>query len=297
VQAARERVSTVLDRASGGGLLLDGAMATYIHATSAPRDPVRACDALSLLEPARVRAVHDAYFEAGADIVRTNTFRAASHEHAHDVARLCAAAARLARDAAHAWSQRTPDRPRFVAGTLGPSDAEGPHERLRAAYRLPLRSLLDAGVDLVLLETWFAPAHAAAALAACADAAADAGRDVPVIVSMALDASGRLAVSGASIEDLLAALGPHSVAGLGINCGPAAAGLGDSLAVLRRRATLVTCHPSAGLPDSSGQYPIAPLDFARQVAGYAAAGLADVVGGCCGTTPAHVAALAGAGRQ
>jgi len=204
-----------------------------------------------------------------------------------DATRLCVAAARLAREAADEWSRRTPDRPRFVAGALGPADHQVSNNDARAAYRAPLRALLDGGVDLLLFETWYSAAHIAPALAAYADAAADSGRSVPVLLS----------VSGVSIDDVLAAIESHVVAGLGLNCGTGPEGLAAGLEALRGHAPLVTCHPSAGLPDQRGRYPYEPDDFAAVVAAYTAGGLADIVGGCCGTTPAHVAALARAGRQ
>jgi len=297
VQGDTVTASAFSAAASRGRLLLDGAMATYVHAMRGESGGVAACDGLSLSDPALVRRVHEDYLAAGADIVRTNSFRAAARHHAGDASQLCAAAARLARDAAEAWTRRTPERARLVAGALGPADEHGPHERIRAAYRAPLRALLDGGVDLVLLETCCHAAQASAALAAVADAKADAGRDVPVILSMALGAGGRLAVSGASIDDLLAAIDPAAVVALGVNCGAGPDGLRGALAALGRHTALVTCHPSAGLPGADGRHPVAPDDFARQVSSYVAAGLAHVVGGCCGTTPAHVAALAHAGPQ
>ena len=272
-------------------------MGTHLHAAAGRAGPAVACDALSLSDPSRIRQVHHAYLAAGADIVRTNTFRTAAREHPGDAAAICAAAARLARDAAHEWSQRTLDRPRFVAGAIGPPVERAPRDRVRDAYRAPVRALIDAGVDLLLFETCFDPVHGTAALAAAADAAADAGYGVPLVVSFVLDASGRLAVSGASIDDAAGALDPAAVSGLGVNCGATVDGLEDALASLRRYTPLVVCHPSAGLPDAHGRYPIAPADFARRVAAYAADGLADVVGGCCGTTPEHVAALARAVRE
>jgi len=290
VQAAREAVtvSRFLARAGHGPLLLDGAMATCLHAMAATPGPVRGCDHLALEEPDRVRRLHAAYLDAGADIVRTNTFRAASHEHAHHAARLCAAAARLAREAADEWSRRTPLRPRFVAGAIGPADDGASSEDARAAYRAPLRALLDGGIDLLLFETWCTAAQIAPVLAAYSDAATDAGRTVPVLLSLA----------GVSTDaDALAAIDPHLLAGLGLNCGAGPEGFSARLAALRRHAPLVSCHPSAGLPDQSGRYRYTPDAFARIVAAYAAAGLADIIGGCCGTTPAHVAALARAGRQ
>ena len=272
-------------------------MATLLHAMGGDAGPAGACDRVSLSEPFRVRQVHDAYLAAGADIVRTNTFRTAARERAGDAAAICAAAARLAREAADEWSRRTPDRPRFVAGAIGPPAERGSHDDVRNAYRAPARALLDGGVDLLLFETCFDPVHGAAALAAAADAAADAGHGVPVLIAFALDAAGRLAVSGASIDGAAGTIDPAAVSGLGVNCGATVEGLEGALASLRRHTALVTCHPSAGVPDAHGRYPIAPADFARRVAAYAASGLASVVGGCCGTTPEHVAALARAVRQ
>jgi 5-methyltetrahydrofolate--homocysteine methyltransferase len=283
-----------LNRARAGRLRLDGATASYLHALSGAHGAPRSCDHLSLSAPAQVTALHQAYLGAGADIVRTNTFRAASREHADDARAICLAAARLARDAADDWSRRSPDRPRFVAGAIGPPDPQASHDDARAACRAAMRALLDGGVDLLLLETCFAPAQVSAAMAACADAIGDAARAVPLLVSLALDAGGRLAVSGAPIDDAIGTIDPAIVAGLGINCGLGPEGLETALARLRRHAPIVTCHPSAGLPDARGQYRCDPGDFARRVAGYAASGLADIVGGCCGTTPAHVAALAAA---
>jgi len=288
---------TFAPRADRKPLLLDGAMATRLHALAGRAGPASACDAMSLSEPFRIRQMHDAYLNAGADIVRTNTFRTAAHEHTGDAIAICAAATRLARDIADEWSRRTADRPRFVAGALGPPAERRSREDMRDAYRAPVRALLDAGVDLLLFETCFDPAHGAAALAAAADAAADAGHGVPVVISFVLDDAGRLAVSGASIDDAAGAIDPAAVSGFGVNCGATVEGLEDALATLRRHTAFVTCHPSAGLPDAQGSYPIAPADFARRVAAYAGSGLADVIGGCCGTTPEHVAALARAVRQ
>jgi 5-methyltetrahydrofolate--homocysteine methyltransferase len=286
-----------LVHARDGGLRLDGAMATFIHTWEAGQAAAASCDRLSLSRPDLVTAVHHAYLEAGADIVRTNSFRTTSRAHAGDARDVCRAAARLARVAADDWSRRTPDRPRFVAGTLGPPDAHISRDDARTAYRDAMRALCDGRVDFLLIETCYAPAHVTAALTACADVAADAGRAIPVFLSLALDAAGRLVVSGARIEDAIGAADSTIVAGLGINCGRGPDGLETHLAALRGHAAIVTCHPSAGLPDASGRYAVEPDEFARQVGAYAARGRADIVGGCCGTTPAHIAALARAGRQ
>jgi 5-methyltetrahydrofolate--homocysteine methyltransferase len=284
-----------------GPLVLDGAMSTFLHASSGMPGPVRATDNLVVLQPERVRAVHDAYYEAGADIARTNTFRAAAREHAGHARDVCRAAARLARAAADEWSTRTPGRPRLVAGAVGPADApaapslhfsDDAFEQLRHAFREPLRGLLEGGVDLLLFETWWCSQQTDAALAALADATAEAGRRVPLIVSAALARDGRVAASGAGVADWLRALDPAAVDGVGLNCGEGPGGLEPPLSILRGRFELVCCAPSAGVPGDDGHYPHRPDEFASQLAVYLRAGVAQIVGGCCGTTPAHVRALA-----
>lgn len=282
-------------RAREGGLRLDGAMATFVHTLDGSRGGVEPCDLFSLSKPHVVAAAHDAYLEAGADIVRTNSFRATSREHANDAREICLASARLARAVVDSWSRRTPDRPRFVAGALGPPDADTSLDGVRAAYRHAARALVDGGVDVLLFETCYAPAHVAVAVGACADLAADTGGATPAIISMALNRSGRFTVSDAPLGDAIGSIDPTLVAGLGLNCGGGSAHLEDLLKALQGHAPIITCHPSAGLPDASGRYPTRPDAFARDVGAYAASGLAHVVGGCCGTTPAHIAALAYAG--
>lgn len=272
-------------------------MGTFVHAWDGGHGSVEPCDRFSLSKPHLVTAAHDAYLEAGADIVRTNSFRATSREHARDAREICLASARLARAAVDSRSRRTPDRLRFVAGALGPPDADTSLDELRAAYRRAACVLADGGVDVLLFETCYAPAHVTAAIAACADLAADRGRVIPAIISMTLNASGRFMAPDAPLGDAIGSIDPTLVAGLGLNCGGGPAGLEGHLETLQGHAAIITCHPSAGLPDASGHYPVEPDAFARNVGAYAASGLAHVVGGCCGTTPAHIAALAYAGRQ
>jgi 5-methyltetrahydrofolate--homocysteine methyltransferase len=284
-------------RARDRGLRLDGAMATFVHTLHGGRRGVEQCDRFSLSKPHLVTAAHDAYLAAGADIVRTNSFRATSREHASDARDICLASARLARAAVDRWSRRTPDRPRFVAGALGPPDADTSRDGTRAAYRGAARALVDGGIDALLFETCYAPAHVNAAMTACADLAADTGHAIPAIISMTLNASGRFVVSDAPLGEAIDSIDSALIAGLGLNCGVGPADLEQHLQTLRGHSAIITCHPSAGLPDASGHYPAGPDEFARNVGAYAASGLAHVVGGCCGTTPAHIAALAHAGRE
>ncbi len=296
-------------------LVLDGAMATLLSADRSARGQagtagaaadvtagtatlVVACDRLSLTQPSRVRAVHDAYLAAGADIITTNTFAAASLDRApradgQDARALCISAARLARAAADEWTARTPQRRRFVAGALGPGPSPT-RDEARAGYRAPLIGLLEGGVDIVLLETWYSPDDLGAALEALAEAADVAGRAVPAVVSITLDRNGRLPISGASLEEALAHIESHDVFGVGLNCGSGAGTFDTAIQTLAAGPWWVCCHPSAGLPDPAGDYPEEPERFASPLARYAAAGLVNIVGGCCGTTPAHIRALADA---
>jgi 5-methyltetrahydrofolate--homocysteine methyltransferase len=289
-------------RTARGPLVLDGAMATFLHASAGGASRVAATDALTLSQPAIVRGVHDAYLGSGADIVRTNTFRAASRPYAAGGRDLCLAAARLARAAADAWSLRTPWRRRFVAGAVGPADPDSEPgrdrqataERLRQVFRAPLIGLLEGGVDLLLFETWWSPSQTESALRAFADACDASGRRVPVLMSTALAPDGRVAASGVSLAEWLDAIDPATVDGVGVNCGAGPGGLAAPLAALGSRSWLVSCAPSAGASGAAGGDPLDPGPFAQAVAAYAAAGLVDIAGGCCGTTPAHIRALAAA---
>ena len=285
-----------------GPLVLDGAMATFVHASAGGASLVAPTDALTWSQPATIRAVHDAYLDAGADIVRTNTFRAASRAHAAGARDLCLAAARLARAAADAWSLRTPPRQRLVAGAIGPADPESEPgrdrhataERLRQVFRAPLIGLLEGGVDLLLFETWWSPSQTEGALRAFVDACDAAGRRVPVLVSTALAPDGRVAASGVSLAEWLDAVDPATVDGVGVNCGAGPGGLAAPLAALGSRSWLVSCAPSAGGSSAAGADALDPGPFAQAAAAYATAGLVHIAGGCCGTTPAHIRALAAA---
>jgi 5-methyltetrahydrofolate--homocysteine methyltransferase len=283
-----------------GPLVLDGAMGTFLHASAGAPGPVHATDALTWSHTERVRAAHDAYLDAGADIVRTNTFRAASEAHAAHARALCEAAARLARAAADEWSARTPGRARLVAGALGPADeprasparrSAAAAEELRGVFREPLIGLLTGGVDLLLFETWWCPAQTAMALAALADAHAATGRRVAVLFSAPLAPDGRVAASHAGLEEWLAEVDPEAVDGVGVNCGHGPGGLAVPLSTLAGRFPLVLCAPSAGVPGQEGTL-YSPAGFARSVSAYVAAGIVQIAGGCCGTTPEHVRALA-----
>ncbi|HEY3460726.1 MAG TPA: homocysteine S-methyltransferase family protein, partial [Casimicrobiaceae bacterium] len=275
-------------------------------------------DLLSLTQPSTVLSIHDAYFEAGADIVETNTFNAtriaqADYAMLDEVAAMNGAAARLAREAADAWTARTPDRPRFVAGALGPTnrtasispDVNDPAARnvafdeLVAAYREAADALIDGGVDLLLVETVFDTLNAKAALFAIDDTFARRGARLPIIVSGTItDASGRT-LSGQTPQAFWYSVRHVRPLAVGLNCALGAALMRPFIAELARVAeTFVSCYPNAGLPNpmSDTGYDETPDETAALLGEFARSGFVNVVGGCCGTTPAHIRAIADAVR-
>jgi 5-methyltetrahydrofolate--homocysteine methyltransferase len=321
----RARLLAELDRRV---LVQDGAMGTELDSlglseadvrgarfASHPRSLRRNYDLYCLTRPDAVTAVHEAYLAAGAELLGTNTFNAtAIGQEAYGLADLVfelnRAAAALARAAADGWAGRTPNRPRWVAGVMGPTaallsrltpPAQAPPPRgvgsvtpalLRAAYAEQARGLIAGGADVLLCETVTDLRNLEAALAGSADAFAAAGVTLPIMISATVDARGPLP-SGATLEDLVHAAAPAHPLALGLNCCAGARSVGPHLARLARLTSgRVSCHPSAGLPDpATGSYPEAP-EVASEILGeLAAAGLVNLVGGCCGTTPAHIAAL------
>jgi 5-methyltetrahydrofolate--homocysteine methyltransferase len=311
-------------------LVLDGAMGTMIQQCRFSERDFRGCfhdhprdlagdnDVLSLTRPDTVRSMHDAYFEAGADIVETNTFNAtriaqADYAMEDEVAAMNGAAARLAREAADAWTARTPDRPRFVAGALGPTnrtasispDVNDPAARnvafdeLVAAYREAADALIDGGVDLLLVETVFDTLNAKAALFAIDDTFARRGAGLPIIVSGTItDASGRT-LSGQTPQAFWYSVRHVRPLAVGLNCALGAALMRPFIAELSRVAeTFVSCYPNAGLPNpmSDTGYDETPDETAALLGEFARSGFVNIVGGCCGTTPAHIRAIADAVR-
>jgi 5-methyltetrahydrofolate--homocysteine methyltransferase len=301
--------------------VLDGAMGTMVQRQGLDEEAFRGArfarhdrplrndvDALSISRPGLVLDIHRAYLEAGADIIETNTFAATSLAQAdfglgHAAYDLNVAAAGLARRATDEWSDRTPDRPRLVAGAMGPtnrrrSTSPDAVARVRDAYREQARGLLDGGVDLLLLETVVDTQTARTALEAVRDELGARGRRVPVLVSATITEHDGRTLSGQTIEDFYDAIRHLRPLGVGLNCAFGARGMQPHLAGLSRLAPgLVTCHPSAGLPDASGRYPERPSDTAALLGELATAGLVNVVGGCCGTTPDHIRAIADAVRN
>ena len=312
-QAIRERI-----------LVLDGAMGTMIqsyglgeadyrgdrfaaHATPLKGDN----DLLSITRPDVIEAIHRAYLDAGADILETNTFNAttisqADYEMTGAVRDMNLAAARIARRVADEVTTRTPAKPRFVAGSLGPTnrtasispDVNNPGLRrvtfddLAAAYAEQAEALIDGGVDLLLVETVFDTLNGKAALFGIREVLNRRGVHVPVMVSGTItDLSGRT-LSGQTTEAFWISVSHADLFCVGLNCAMGARDLRPYLEELSDVAdTWVSCHPNAGLPNEFGGYDQTPEEMAEIIADFAASGFVNVVGGCCGTTPAHISAI------
>jgi 5-methyltetrahydrofolate--homocysteine methyltransferase len=271
-------------------------------------------DLLSLTQPRLVRDIHWQYLEAGADILETNTFNSTSIALAdYGMERLARefneAAARLARETAREWHARNPDTPRFVAGVLGPTnktasispDVNDPgfravsFDQLVAAYSEAAEGLLEGGVDLLLVETVFDTLNAKAALVAIDNTFEARGVRLPVIISGTItDASGRT-LSGQTAEAFYNSVRHARPLAIGLNCALGAKELRPYVEELARLAeTHVCCHPNAGLPNAFGEYEDTPESMSREIGEWARAGWLNLAGGCCGTTPEHIRAMADA---
>ena len=306
-------------------LVLDGAMGTMIQAERLTEEQFRGerfrnwerdlrgnNDLLVLTQPALIARLHAAYLEAGADIIETNTFNSTSVSMVDYGMEALAyelnlAAARLAREAARAHEAKYPGRPRFVAGVLGPTsktasispDVNDPGFRnvtfdaLVAAYREALAGLIEGGIDLVLVETVFDTLNCKAALFAIETEFESRGLRLPLIVSGTItDASGRT-LSGQTTEAFVNSVAHARPLAIGLNCALGAKELRAYVEELSSVAdTWTSCHPNAGLPNAFGEYDDTPDSMGRQMGEWARSGWLNIVGGCCGTTPDHIRALA-----
>ncbi len=285
-------------------LLLDGAMGTMLQKKGFKGN----YDALSLTHPEAIADVHRQYLEAGADIIETCTFNAQGisqkeYGMADRVREMNLAAAGIARREADRMTALTPDQPRFVAGSVGPTnqslsispDIDRPEFRsigfdaLRDAYTEQMVALIDGGVDALLVETIFDSLNAQAALAAARKAFEVAGRKVPVMLSATVaDAAGRL-LSGQTLEAFLISVSNADIYSFGLNCAFGAAQMKPYLKALAGISPFrVSAYPNAGLPNDMGEYEQTPVEMARVVGEFMEEGLVDIVGGCCGTTPEHI---------
>ncbi|GHF31026.1 5-methyltetrahydrofolate--homocysteine methyltransferase [Deinococcus metalli] len=309
-------------------LILDGAWGTQLQGAGLTEadfrwddaDPLRMYrgnfDLLQLTRPDVIRAVHRAYFEAGADIASTNTFNSTTVSQAdygteHLARAMNVAGARLAREVADEFTARD-GRPRWVAGSIGPTnrtatlspDVERPEFRnvtyddLVAAYVEAALGLIEGGADLLLIETVFDTLNAKAALFACEEAFVVSGTTLPIMLSGTItDASGRT-LSGQTPEAFAISTAHADLFSLGLNCALGADLLRPHLREIARSSdALVSVHPNAGLPNAFGEYDETPEHTAAVLADFAREGLVNIVGGCCGTTPEHIRAIAAAVRD
>jgi 5-methyltetrahydrofolate--homocysteine methyltransferase len=306
-------------------LIMDGAMGTMIqrHRLSEaefrgerfvdhPCDLQGDNDLLTLIRPDVISAIHHAYLEVGSDIIETNTFTATAVAQADyglqaAVYEMNLQAGRLAKQAAAAWTARTPTKPRFVAGAIGPTnrtlslspDVNDPafraltFDQLRTAYAEQVRGLIDGGVDLLVIETIFDTLNAKAAIVAIQEIFDERGMALPLLISVTItDRSGRT-LSGQTIDAFWTSIDQARPFCVGLNCALGASEMRPYLAELAGIATTyVSCYPNAGLPNAFGEYDEQAETTARLLSEFAASGLVNILGGCCGTTPDHVRAIA-----
>ncbi len=303
-------------------LILDGAMGTMIQRYGLTEADFRGerfkdfdrllkgnNDLLSLTRPDVVGDIHREYLAAGADIIETNTFNSTSismqdYHMSHLAREINLAAARLAREAADEFTRKTPEKPRFVAGSIGPTNktasmspqVENPMFRsavfddFKAAYKEQISALVEGGVDILLIETIFDTLNAKAAIFAAEEVAEETGIKTPVILSVTIsDRAGRT-LSGQTLGAFVASVSHAKPLAIGLNCSLGAAELKPYVKELGRIAPFyISTYPNAGLPNQLGEYDETPEKMAAQIKEFVDEGLVNIIGGCCGTTPAHIA--------
>ena len=306
-------------------LVLDGAMGTMLQRYKFTEADFRGerfkdwasplqgnNDLLSLTQPKAISTIHGKYLEAGADIIETNTFSSttiamADYHMEELVYELNYESARIARKVADEFTAKEPHKPRFVAGSIGPTnktasmspDVNDPgfravsFDELRLAYKQQVEALIDGGVDMLLVETIFDTLNAKAALFAIEEVKEERQKDIPIMVSGTItDASGRT-LSGQTAEAFLISISHIPILSVGFNCALGASQLVPHLEVLSSKTDFaVSAHPNAGLPNAFGEYDESPAQMADQIKEYMEKGLVNIVGGCCGTTPEHIKAMA-----
>lgn len=306
-------------------LMLDGAMGTMIQRLKLDEEAVRGerfrghhkdlsrfSDILCLTHPKSITDIHSAYYEAGADIVETNSFGASPigmiefDLPTELVEEMNVAAVKCARAAADYWTDKTPDKPRFVAGSIGPTSrqtaistkVDDPAHRdvtfdeMVESYRRQVVALIEAGVDILLPETAIDTLNLKACLFAIKKYFDAGGRVVPVMASGTFDQGGRTFVSGQSVEAFVNATSHFPLMSIGMNCALGPDVMRPHLEEMSNVAnTPVSCYPNAGLPNEMGQYDLGPAKMAEMIADFADSGWLNIVGGCCGTTPDHIRAI------
>lgn len=311
-------------------LVLDGAMGTMIQRHDLTEDDFRNealkdhekplkgnNDLLSITRPDIIKDIHAQYYAAGSDIAETNTFSGttiaqADYSLEHIVYELNYESAKIAKEVATAFTEKEPQKPRFVAGAMGPTnrtaslspDVNDPGYRavtfdeLRIAYKQQAEALLDGGVDILLVETVFDTLNAKAALFAIEEIKSERKIDVPVMVSGTItDASGRT-LSGQTTEAFLISVSHMDLLSVGLNCALGASQLRPYLKTLSDNTDFfVSAHPNAGLPNEFGQYDETPEQMGDQISEFLQDGLINIIGGCCGTTPDHIQKIAELANQ
>lgn len=318
-------MSRILELLEDRILVLDGAMGTMLQQYGFGEEDYRGArfvdwpvslkgnnDLLSITQPEALAKVHEAYFEAGADIIETNTFSATriamADYNMEDLAyEINLAASRVARKVADSYTAKNRNKPRFVAGSMGPTnrtaslspDVEDPgfravnFDQLRVSYKEQAEGLIEGGADILLVETVFDTLNAKAALFAIEEVKEEKRSDIPVMVSGTItDASGRT-LSGQTAEAFLISVSHIPLLSVGFNCALGAEQLRPYLEILARKSPFpVSAHPNAGLPNAFGEYDETPEQMATQINVFLEKKLVNIIGGCCGTRPAHIKAIA-----
>jgi len=318
-------MSTIQEEIKKRILVLDGAMGTMIQQYKFSEEEYRGVqfknfhvsvkgnnDMLSITQPDAIKEIHRKYLEAGADIIETNTFSGttiamADYEMEDYVYELNFQSAKIAKEVAVEFTNKNPSKPRFVAGSMGPTnktasmspDVNDPGFRavtfndLKIAYKKQAEALLDGGVDVLLVETVFDTLNAKAALFAIVEIKSEQNIEIPVMLSGTItDASGRT-LSGQTAEAFLVSVSHIPLLTIGFNCALGAKQLTPHLEVLAQKSDLrISAHPNAGLPNAFGEYDETPQQMANQIKTYLDKNLVNIIGGCCGTTPAHIKEIA-----
>ncbi len=306
-------------------LVLDGAMGTMIQRYKLTEEDFRGerfknhhlslkgnNDILSITRPDVIKEIHAAYLEAGSDIIETNSFGSTSvaqadYELEDAVYEINYACAKIAKEVADEFTKKTPNKPRFVAGSMGPTtklasmspDVNDPGFRnitfneLVVAFKKQAKGLIEGGSDLLLVETITDTLNAKAALFAIEEIQKELGTSLPVMISGTItDASGRT-LSGQTTEAFMVSVEHAKPLSVGLNCALGASALRPYLKVMREKSDFfVSAHPNAGLPNEMGEYDESPEQMAAQIKVFLDEGLVNIVGGCCGTTPAHIKVIA-----
>jgi 5-methyltetrahydrofolate--homocysteine methyltransferase len=306
-------------------LVLDGAMGTMLQRYNFSEEDFRGerfkdyksplkgnNDLLSITQPEAIGEIHRKYFEAGADIVETNTFSATSiamadYNMENLVYELNYQSAKIAKQVANKFTKQNPEKPKYVAGSIGPTnktaslspDVNRPEyraitfEELRKAYKLQVEALIDGGVDVLLVETIFDTLNAKAALFAIEEVKDERDIEIPIMVSGTItDASGRT-LSGQTVEAFLTSISHIPLLTVGLNCALGADQLKPYLQRLSNQTQFYTsAHPNAGLPNAFGEYEQTSEEMQQLIEGYLQDGIVNIIGGCCGTNPEHIKAIA-----